>query len=200
MSFSLTESATSLVASLGYTGLVVGLVVDSAGIPVPSEVLLPLAGALVSQGRFNLTLVLLIGILAQTLGAIIAYWIAATGGVALAERYGKYVFFSKREMDITERWFKRHGYWLALVGRCVPVIRTYVGFSAGLARMPFGVFVTASLIGSALWTSLLVWLGMRLGSEFGRIDQVLSRFSLVIVGLLVVGAIWYLRRHLSRKD
>jgi membrane protein DedA with SNARE-associated domain len=195
---SLTQIATDLISSLGYVGLAVGLIVDSAGVPIPSEVLIPLAGVLARQGRFTFVAVFIIGTLAQTLGAILAYWAGATEGLVLAEKYGKYVLFSKKELNKTHQAFEKYGAWLAFFGRCVPVIRTYIGFPAGVARMNFPVFVIASLAGSAAWTLLLGWAGYALGSaeRLHQFDAVLHKFSLLIVGLIIIAAIWYVKKHL----
>lgn len=191
--------ATSLIAKLGYAGLAFGLVVDSAGVPIPSEVLLPLAGALVKQGRFGLIEVIAIGTLAQTVGAVLAYWLGATGGLAMIERYGKYVLFSHRELEITERWFNKYGSWLTLAGRCMPVIRTYIGYPAGIARMNFTRFLAASFFGSLAWTVFLVWAGYALQDRIELLDKILHRFSIVIVLALGVLAVWYVKRHLRPK-
>lgn len=193
----LAEIAYELIARLGYGGLAIGLIVDSAGVPIPSEVLIPLAAAAAQSGRLNLTAVLIVGTMAQTAGAVMAYYVGAKGGLPLAKKYGKYVFFSHKELAITQRWFDKYGAWLTFFGRCLPVIRTYIGFPAGVARMHFGRFVLASLVGSAIWTAILAYLGYFLAGQLKLIEQVMQRFSLAIGGLLVVGIIWYVKRHLS---
>lgn len=195
----LAAASTALIYSLGYGGLAVGLIVDSAGIPIPSEILIPLAGALVREGKFDLTIVIAIGTLAQTFGAVLAYWIGAKGGLPLVERYGKYVLFSTRELHVTERWFNKYGKWLTLSGRCLPVIRTYIGFPAGLARMHFGEFLVASFVGSLVWTVVLTWAGYQLSGQLGLIDKFFHQFSLIVVALLILGAIWYVR-HLKKRS
>ncbi|MBW3538511.1 DedA family protein [Candidatus Parcubacteria bacterium] len=195
----LAELATNLVARLGYGGLAFGLIVDSAGVPIPSEVLIPLAGALARDGRFDLVTVITVGTLAQTLGAVLAYWIGAKGGLPIVERYGKYVLFSHRELAVTQRWFDRYGSWLTFFGRCLPVIRTYIGFPAGLARMPFGPFLAASFTGSLAWITLLALLGYQLSGQLERIDAVMHQFSILIALLLLGGVIWYIKKHWKRQ-
>jgi membrane protein DedA with SNARE-associated domain len=195
----LAQIATDLIAKLGYAGLAFGLIIDSAGVPIPSEVLLPLAGALARQGSFGLAEVIIIGALAQTIGAVMAYWLGATGGLAIVEKYGKYVFFSHRELAVTQRWFDKYGSWLTLAGRCMPVIRTYIGYPAGLARMDFGRFLAASFLGSLLWTMFLVWVGYGLQEHIKLIDTILHQFAIVII-LAVFGlAVWYVQRHIKHK-
>jgi membrane protein DedA with SNARE-associated domain len=196
----LTGIATDLVAKLGYGGLAFGLVVDSMGVPIPSEVLLPIAGVLVRQGRLNFAAVLIVATLAQTIGAWIAYEIGDRGGIVIVKRYGKYVFFNERELAVTQRWFAKYGAALAFFGRCMPIIRTYIGYPAGLGKMRKSVFGIASLAGSFIWSAVLIYAGYALGNETDKIDQVFSKFSLVIYILLAAGVIWYIKRHMLNRD
>src|SRR5215216_1192179 len=176
MSAGLSQIATNMIATLGYGGLAFGLVVDSAGVPIPSEVLLPLAGALAKQGQFDLLTVIIVGTLAQTIGAILAYVIGMGPGIALIKRYGKYVLFSEHELEKTHKLFEKYGAWLTLVGRCLPGVRTYIGFPAGIAKMNFGLFLLASFIGSLVWTIFLSVLGFQLADHLHVIDSILSKF------------------------
>ncbi len=178
--------------------MALGLIVDSAGVPIPSEVIIPLAGALAAQGRMNLVVVIIVGALAQTAGAVIAYLLAASGGLALVKRYGKYVFFSEHELAKTQALFERRGTGLTLVGRCLPGIRTYIGYPAGLAQMPFSTFLAASFSGSAAWTIVLALLGYKLSGSLDQIDQQLNRFGIIVLILFVAAFIWYLRRRSQR--
>ncbi len=195
---SLGQYALDLISKFGYLGLAFGLVVDSAGVPIPSEVLLPISGVLVRQGHFNFVVVLLVATLAQTAGAILAYLIGAKGGVQLVKRYGKYVLFNERELATTQKAFQKYGSWLTLVGRCLPVIRTYIGYPAGIAEMPLGAFVVYSLVGSLGWSAILTGVGYALGGHLDTFDSILHRFSLIIVGLLVLLVVWYVVRHLKK--
>lgn len=194
----LADIATRLISSLGYGGLALGLIVDSAGVPIPSEILLPLSGALVRTGRFNFAAVLMVATLAQTLGAYIAYELGARGGIPLVKRYGKYVLFNERELAITQKWFMKYGSGLTLFGRCLPVIRTYVGYPAGIAKMPKTKFLIWSFIGSLGWSALLTYAGYQLAGQLGAIDSVLHKFSLLIAALLVLLVICYIYSHRKR--
>lgn len=194
---SLTSIATGLISGLGYGGLAVGLVVDSAGIPIPSEVLLPVAGALVRQGRFNMALVIIVATLAQTVGAVLAYWIGALGGLPLVEKYGKYVLFKKHELDKTHALFEKYGAILSFVGRCIPGLRTYIGYPAGVARMRFDVFLIASALGSLVWTVFLTLLGYALATKLDLIDRTVSRFGIIVVLIAIILFVYYMRK--SRK-
>ncbi len=194
----LASIATGLISGLGYGGLAAGLIVDSAGIPIPSEILLPLSGALVRQGRFNFAAVLIVATLAQTLGAYIAYELGARGGIPLVRRYGKYVFFNERELALTQKWFTRYGSGLTLFGRCLPVIRTYIGYPAGIAKMSKTKFLIWSLVGSLGWSAILTYAGYQLAGNLEAIDSVLHRFSLATAALLLALVIWYIYSHLKR--
>lgn len=196
---SFSEIATNMISSLGYGGLAVGLIVDSAGVPIPSEVLLPLAGALASQGKMDLATVIAVGTLAQTFGAALAYWLGMGPGLGLVKRYGKYVLFSEHELEKTQMLFKKWGSWLTLFGRCLPGIRTYIGYPAGIARMPFGRFIAASFVGSLVWTTFLSILGFKLADRLTSIDSFLSKFGYGLVIVAGIAFAWYVHRKLRGK-
>ena len=186
-------------SQLGYGGLIVGLTLDSMGPPIPSEVLLAVGGALAASGRFNLIVVLIIGTLAQVLGGTIAYLLGRYGGYPLLERYGKYVFISKRDLAKTHAAFERHGALYTMLGRCVPVVRGLIGYPAGIAGMKLRSFLIFTTIGSAIWTALFVTLGYTLGAHLEAVDQVLNKFSIIVVLLIVAAALWPFRAHLPRR-
>lgn len=198
MAAGLSEIATNLIATLGYGGLAFGLFVDSFGVPIPSEVLLPLAGAAAKQGQMNLVAVIVVGTVAQTLGAMLAYAIGMGPGLGFVKRYGKYVLFSEHELEKTHALFEKYGSWLTLVGRCLPGIRTYIGIPAGMARMKFGRFVAASFIGSLIWTIFLSILGYQLADHLHQIDSFLSKFGYVLAAASIIAFIWFVH-HRSKK-
>lgn len=199
MAAGLSEIATSMIATLGYGGLAVGLFVDSFGIPIPSEVLLPLAGAAARQGQMNLLLVIIVGTLAQTAGAMLAYAIGMGPGLGFVKRYGKYVLFSEHELNKTHALFEKYGSWLTFVGRCLPGIRTYIGIPAGMARMDFGRFVAASFLGSLIWSIFLAVLGYQLADYLPVIDSVLSKFGYLFALAGIIFFIWFVHRHSKKR-
>lgn len=202
MALSLTQSAVDLISSAGYLGLALGLIVDSAGIPIPSEVLVPLATVSAKQGNLNLVAVILVSIVAQVIGGIIAYEIGRRGGVPFIKRYGKYVLLSQRDLDITRAQFERRGQLLAFMGRCIPVVRGYIGFVAGIAEMPFKRFLMATIAGSTLWTLILATAGWLLAEDITVIDRVLKPFSELIIIAIVVAVICFIvvRIRQNRKQ
>lgn len=199
MSFSLTAVATGLILSLGYSGLGLGLVVDSLGVPIPSEVLIPLGTILAEQGRFNLWIIFVLGTAAQVVGGLISYWIGRRGGLPAAEKFGRYVLVSHHDLERTHAVFAKYGRWMTAVGRCLPVIRGLVGYPAGIAEMPVGEFVLWTTFGAAVWTGILMFLGHILSSRLGLIDQIMNKFSLLIIALLIVGIIYHFRHALREQ-
>jgi len=198
MAAGLSEVATNLIATLGYGGLAFGLFVDSFGVPIPSEVLLPLAGAAAKQGQMSLLAVIVVGTLAQTAGAIVAYGIGMGPGLGFVKRYGKYVLFSEHELEKTHALFEKYGSWLTLFGRCLPGIRTYIGIPAGMARMKFSAFVAASFLGSLIWTIFLSVLGYQLADHLQQIDSFLSKFGYLLAIVSIAAFIWFVN-HRSKK-
>ncbi|MFI5240550.1 MAG: DedA family protein [Candidatus Saccharimonadia bacterium] len=197
---SLASFATKLIGSFGYFGLALGLVIDSAGIPIPSEVLLPLAGALAREAKYNLVLIIVVATIAQMIGAVISYFIGAYGGLALVERYGKYVLFRSHELEKTNKLFDKFGAWLTLAGRCIPGVRTYIGYPAGVARMRFGVFLGATFIGSLVWSIVLSVAGYELSAKLGVIERIIREFGIVALLLALVIFIWYVYAGRSRAS
>lgn len=197
MAFSLTQTAISMINGAGYGGLTLGLIIDSAGIPVPSEILLPLAAVAAQQGRFNLGAVIVIGAVAQTVGGIIAYEIGRRGGVPLIHRYGKYVLISNRDLDYTHRQFERHGQWLAFFGRCLPLIRGYVGFVAGIAVMPFRRFVIATFLGSLVWTLVWVAIGTVVAGNVDAIDSATKPLTYAMAALIIIAVGFFVRHRIK---
>lgn len=188
-----TTVAIDLLRVLGYGGLAAGLVIDSFGIPIPSEVLLLLGGALAASGRFNLWAVFVIGVVAQVIGGLIGYAIGKYGGLPLLERYGKYILVSKKDLAKTHAAFEKYGAWMTMIGRCVPVIRGLIGYPAGIAGMRLDLFIIYTAVGSAVWSALFVTIGYTIGGNLSAVSGWMNKFSLVVV-VLVAGAIaWHFR-------
>ncbi len=187
-----------VISSLGYGGIVLLMAIESACIPLPSEVTIPFSGYLVSRGVFSLWGVALAGAVGCVLGSIVAYYVGAWGGRRLVERYGRYVLISRRDLDLADRWFARHGDITILVGRLLPVVRTFIAFPAGVARMPMGKFLLYTFIGSLIWCWGLAWIGERLGEHWDTLGVYFHRFDAAIVALVLAGGIWWVWRHLRQ--
>lgn len=189
----------SSINTAGYAGVFVLMFIESCGVPAPSEVSMPFAGYLVSTGRFNFWFVVLAGTLGNVLGSLLAYWIGARGGRPLLERYGKYVGISARHLDAADGWFKKHGEVAVFGGRLLPVVRTYISFPAGAARMNLKKFIVYTTLGVFPWALLFTWLGIKLAAEWDQIHERLQFLNIiVVVGILgVVAYLWY--RHANKK-
>jgi membrane protein DedA with SNARE-associated domain len=197
----LVQFVTHVIDVGGYAGIAALLTMNSAGIPIPSEVILPFSGYLVYLGRFNLLLVAAAGAVGCNIGSAIAYWIGAKGGRPLVERYGRWVLMSGHDLDRMTNFFEKYGSITVLVGRMLPVVQTFVAFPAGIARMPRLRFHTYTTIGSLLWYSCLTYAGKRLGEAWDtdpRFHEWFHRFHLVVEIALVLAVIWFLWSHLHR--
>lgn len=193
MSFSTSQVAIELISGLGYGGLATGLFVDSFGVPIPSELLVPLATVLAMQGRFSYLAVFVIATLAQVIGGLAGYLIGRYGGEPFLEKYGKYLLISKHDLAKAHQAFAKHGKWITMVGRCVPGIRGLIGYPAGVAEMKLKPFLFYTTIGSAVWSGLLMLLGWFVGDHLDTLDLLASRFSLVGIVLLVGILVWHFR-------
>ena len=184
------------VSTLGYGGVVLLMAIESACIPLPSEIIMPFAGYLVFRGDMNLWLAATAGALGCVLGSLVAYWVGARGGRPLVEKYGRYILVSRHEMDMADRWFNRYGDITILIGRLLPLVRTFIALPAGVARMPLAKFVAYTFIGSFIWCWALAWIGLRLGAHWDTLGPWFHRFDAVIVVLVVLSLAWYLWRYL----
>ena len=190
----------------GYASVVALMAVQSACIPIPSEVIMPLAGAALvttqgmTQMQVQLQLVLLatVASLASNLGSIPAYWVGARGGRPMVERYGRWLLLSQRDLDRVDHFFARYGSITVLVGRMLPIVRTFIAFPAGVAKMNQARFHIYTFVGSWPWCYALAYVGVRLGDSFRtdpRFKAVFERFHLGVEGLLAVGVVWFVVSH-----
>jgi membrane protein DedA with SNARE-associated domain len=193
---------TQTIQSGGYAGIAALMALNSSGIPIPSELIMPFSGYLVYLGHFNLILVVIAGSVGCNIGSAVAYWIGAKGGRPLVERYGKWVLMSQHDLDRMSWFFERFGSIAILVGRMLPVVQTFVAFPAGIAKMPRLRFHIYTTVGSLIWYSCLAWAGMKLGQRWDsdpRFEQLFHRFHLVVELAIVLAAVWFVWSHLNRR-
>ncbi len=189
------------ISALGYSGIVLLMAIESACIPLPSEIIMPFSGYLVSIGRFNLWAVGVAGAFGCVVGSLVAYWVGMYGGRPLIERYGRYVLISRHDLDLADRWFARYGEAIIFTSRLLPVIRTFIAFPAGVARMNLTRFVLYTFAGSLPWCLGLAYVGQKLGEQWNK-DETLKtlfhRFDFIIgiVGALVIA--WWVWRHVTQ--
>jgi membrane protein DedA with SNARE-associated domain len=198
----LVQLITQTIQAGGYTGIAGLMALNSCGIPIPSELIMPFSGYLVYLGRFNLFLVAIVGSLGCNLGSAVAYWIGAKGGRPLVVRYGKWVLMSQHDLDRMTWFFDRYGSIAILAGRMLPVVQTFVAFPAGIAKMARLRFHIYTTVGSLIWYFCLAWAGMKLGERWHtdpRLEQLFHRFHLVVELAILIGAIWFVWSHLNRR-
>lgn len=188
----------AVISRFQYVGIALLMAVESACVPLPSEIIMPFSGYLVSRGELKLWLVSLAGAVGCVIGSWLAYAIGARGGRPLVERYGRYVLVSHRDLDLADRWFQRYGDITIFVGRLLPVVRTFIAFPAGVARMPLGRFTAYTFLGSLIWCWGLAWIGVKLGEHWNTLGVYFHRFDAAIVVLVVLGAGLYVWRHVRR--
>ncbi len=185
----------SVISSSGYLGILALMTIESACIPLPSEVIMPFSGYLVFTGRFDLLWVATVGALGCNLGSLIAYEIGAYGGRPLVERYGSYVLLSRRELELADRFFARWGGATVFFSRLLPVVRTFIALPAGIARMPRLRFHIYTFVGSWPWCLGLAWVGLKLGEKWNsdpRLKLWFHRLDAVILALILLGIAWFI--------
>src|SRR3990172_67357 len=188
---------TSLYGAFGYGGVTVAMAIESAMIPLPSELILPFAGFLVSDltaveplthGAWSFWIVVIVATIGNTIGSVIGYFIGAWGGRPFLERWGKYLLIRPHEIELADHFFQKYGSATAFLSRLLPIVRTFISFPAGVARMNLFRFIVYSTAGAFLWSTALVWAGVQLGARWTEIRHMLQPFDLVIA-VLVIGAL-----------
>ncbi len=197
-----------LISTLGYPGIIFLMALESACMPIPSEIVMPFAGYLVYQAEqpgfdgnaMTLIGVSLAGAIGCTLGSIIAYFLGMYAGRPFILRYGKYVLIREKHLDMADRWFEKYGDAATFIARLLPIIRTFISLPAGIARMNFKKFVFYSFVGSLPWTAMLAYVGYALGSDWDEIGSWFRGMDYLIIGGLIVLVIWYVYRFRKQKS
>ncbi len=197
----MTAALGNFVASYGLFAVFVLMVVESCGVPFPSEVTMPTAGLLAAAGHLNVAAVIVTGAFANLVGSLIAYWLAARFGEPLLLGPGRYAGIRRHHLEIADGWFQRWGLPAVFFGRDLPVIRTYISFPAGLARVDLLKFAALTFVGALPWCAALTLIGFYLGHNYERISGPIEKAAIVIALLVAVAVvIWYVRgrREASR--
>lgn len=196
----MTEWIQNLMDSMGYLGILLLMILENVFPPIPSELIMPSAGFAAARGDMTLGMVILMGTLGSVIGTLPLYYIGRAFGedklVAWADKHGKWLTLSGKDIKKADDWFDRHGSKAVLFGRMVPGIRSLLSLPAGMSEMPLPKFLIYSAIGSALWSAALAYAGYALGENYDRVEQYVGPASKIILGLLVVGAVfWFVRRR-----
>jgi membrane protein DedA with SNARE-associated domain len=193
---------TGIISQISYPGIALLMAIESACIPLPSEIIMPFAGYLVYLGRFRLLWVATAGAIGCNLGSAVAYWIGAYGGRPLVERFGSYVLLSRKDLDRTTAFFLRYGSITVLLARLLPVVRTFIALPAGIARMPQRRFHIYTFVGSWPWCFALAYAGMKLGKAWDtdpRLKRVLHSMDAAILLALAAGFVWFVWTHWKQR-
>jgi membrane protein DedA with SNARE-associated domain len=191
---------TATITTLGYGGVFLMMVLESMVFPSPSEIVMPFAGYIASQGTsFNLVLVIVVSTLGSIVGSLLSFYIGKHWGTHLVEKYGKYVLISLDDLHRTESWFEKRGEATIFFARLIPVVRHLISLVAGVAEMDLKRFCVFTILGAAIWNSLMGYLGFYLGQNWQLITRYTDEISLVITILIVLGVIWYVARHLLKR-
>ncbi len=190
----LSNLAIYLIQSLGYWGVFIAMTLESACIPLPSEIIMPFSGYVVYQGTTNMTLIgiSIVGALGNLLGSLIAYYVGLIGGRPLLEKYGKYVLISHSKLELADKWFARYGYEAVLISRFLPGVRTFISLPAGIAQMDIKKFIIYTFIGSLPWSFGLAYIGVKLGPQwelirtyFHILDYIVGAGIVIFIGYLI---------------
>ncbi len=189
----------SLYGAVGYLGVLVAMMIESAMIPLPSELILPFAGFMVSDptqvepltgGPWSFWIIVIVATVGNTAGSLIAYAIGAYGGRPFLERYGRYLLIRPHEIEAADHFFARYGAATVFFGRLLPIVRTFISFPAGVTRMPLAKFIAYSTAGAVPWSIALTFAGVQLGASWRQIREALQPFDLLIaVGVVIVALV-----------
>ena len=198
----LTALLLGLSAGAAYSVVFLLMALQSACIPIPSEVIMPFAGYRLGHSLLDLIVLATVASLASNLGSLPAYWLGAAGGRPMIERYGRYILLNTRDLDLAERFFARFGSLAVLIGRMLPIVRTFIAFPAGIARMNQLRFHFYTFIGSWPWCFALAYIGMKLGATWDsdpRFKAVFHRFQLGVELVIFAGIVWFFWTHWKNR-
>jgi membrane protein DedA with SNARE-associated domain len=179
------------------------MLLESALIPIPSEVTIAFAGFLAGIGVINFWWAVLVGAIGNLFGSLLAYTLGAKLGEnnvrRFIKKFGKYLLIREKDYNLSLKWFKKYGQMVAFTSRMIPVLRTFISLPAGIARMNLPLFSLLTFIGSFFWSALLAYLGLKLGQNWQLIDPYFKKFQFIIIGAILTGGVWYVYRHFKRR-
>ena len=194
----------SFISSLGYPGIFLLMILESALIPIPSEIIMPFSGFLVSKGTFDPISVVLAGTFGNLVGSILTYYLGIKVGRAFILKYGKYILFKKSHLEFTEELFEKYGDKISFFCRLLPAVRTYISLPCGVGKANFVKFSIYTFLGSLIWNSMLTYIGILLGNNWKNIDKYAIYLDIVAACVIVGFIIWFVvmvrRRNNSRQE
>jgi membrane protein DedA with SNARE-associated domain len=190
----------AVISTFGYSGIVFTMAIESACIPLPSEIIMPFSGYLVTTRQFTMVGVTLAGAIGNVVGSVAAYYAGIWGGRPFVERYGPYFLVSRKDLDLADRWFQKYGEAAVFFSRMLPVVRTFISLPAGLARMNFTRFVVLTFIGSIPWCYGLAYVGVKMGERWDQLREYFHEFDMVIGLVLALAIGYFLWSHWPRRQ
>lgn len=189
----------NLISSWGYAGVFVLMALESALIPIPSEIIMPFSGFLVWEEKFSFMTVVFWGAFGNLIGSIAAYFVGFYGGRPLIEKYGKYILISREEIEGADRWFKKYGNFGIFLSRMLPVVRTFISLPAGIARMPFWKFSLYTFLGSLPWAVVLTYAGVVMGESWKNLEVYFRKFDWLIIIIIIAAIGWWLVNKFKKR-
>ena len=183
------------ISALGYSGVALMMAIESMCVPLPSEVIMPFSGYLVSQGHFTLLGITLAGAIGSLIGSIAAYWVGWWLEKDYLLKYGKYILITHHDLDAAEKFFSRYGDAAIFFSRMLPVVRTFISLPAGISRMNFKKFAIYTFLGSLPWCLALGYAGEKMGDNWDTLGGYFHKFDTLIVVVILIGIVWFLERH-----
>ena len=189
----------AVISQTGYVGILLLMAIESACIPLPSEVIMPFSGYLVHTGRFHLLWVGLAGAAGCNLGSLVAYYVGSLGGRPLVEKYGRWLLVTHHDLEMADSFFARYGEWAVFIARLLPVIRTFIAFPAGVSRMNVARFHIYTFLGSLPWCLALAYAGMKLGERWVTLREYFHRFDAVLGVAIILFAVWFIHNRWKNR-
>ena len=196
----ISELAINLIENLGYWGVFIGMTLESACIPIPSEVIMPFAGFVVYEGKMTLIGITVVGALGNLFGSLLAYFVGLKGGRPFMEKYGKYILITHNRLEMAEDWFKKYGHEAVLISRVLPGVRTFISLPAGIAHMDLKKFIIYTFLGSLPWCFILGYIGVQLGPEWKVIKGYFSIIDKIVVIVIICFFAYLLYKYKFKKQ
>ncbi len=187
------------ISALGYFGVAALMALESMIAPVPSEVVMPFAGYLVAQGRFNFWIVLAASSLGSVIGSLLSYYIGSYGGRPLVIKFGKYLLLEEEHLDWTENWFRKYGDKTIFISRFIPVIRHLISIPAGIARMAMNKFLVYTFMGATIWNFILLYAGFKLGAHWEKIHAFSKELDVIFIAAVILFLAYFIWAHRRKK-
>lgn len=188
------------IEATGYIGIAGLMALESANIPIPSEIIMPFSGYLASRGQFSFFAIVIAGAIGNLVGSIASYYLGSWGGRRFLSKYGKFLFMHKKDLDSADQWFNKYGDAAIFFSRILPIVRTFISLPAGIAKMNIWKFSAYTFVGSLLWSWFLAYVGFAAGENWAFLEPYFRKFDWAIAAFLILAAVWWVRRYFKVRD